>query len=1169
MSKLSSKDRFSKSSNDNSASENVPTLDDKVDKLALNESREGKVKTDDRLALVSDNDSQRGELAEVGAVGDQLMSNMDMHSAVLQAAVKHVLRQQELQDRAQRVSLESSPINDWSDMGIISSLPTRKIVNQIPHVLKLTRSQNNILSRDVLMRLAGQYASQLDTVMDSCEMFSSGTDEVTYSIETYQTGVDISYNPESPPLSTLKLKSFLVSGGDDNTSMENGESRTDAFSGLLELILKLRKCGDVYVQGPDMVAVADIGITNEPISLFSGRNVPTGMLPNILVGTYCHTLPWFVKKVRELVPIEDVLLGEYDGVVKAALSEHKARSNYAVFTDSIFATLNHIHMEKHDRTKCNAGQFAQAVRSLAPNGSTVLGVGDTEVDMWETFQPDRQDADKYVFAFLLSPVVRRDQYKYLETFIADMRGIKEVTASDRIRMESVTIDPMNTASVVQDALLRNIRGYHMQHFIQMMVMERAHAFIEPIANIESGFSSMQDAVVALLSVALDALMFPNLFWTNLQVYALPIYNAWKLLNAAEYQAMINLGFTEHNPRPKHLTKQELRDGEIPRIFSNLGNRLPRFITRYIACLRPVGVLYDLPVGQQQWCPIVNTQPSFYIPFQFLRRPKIGYVPDNPISDQIIALTALLKEMLNVWKRTNAQNGNVTSSVGSILSTLSEMGRTFGSICHYELNIIYRSMANGPEIIYTTYTGAAAANISPYVGLTSTVSHPQYGLASIDRTDRLHTGIGLWALMSLMGDQLSVSGIVTDSIPSSFMFADPRHRLLRFYKLIEQVSPVADAFGIMSYLQDSEEEPEGPWKFLVNIFGASLKAGVASQILDWLLPGMSIKEFVFGKAASTDAALYADTRLRKPRFTEMGSFGAVLPPREGVSEYLKRPLDLLDNYELRKLQVAVSVVASENSCLHNYNQTIVIARTSFQYFSPLNRHPDAAIEIDFTVDQDAFGTMLYGNELMTYFTVLGNRWFAMWQPNFPERVRVRIFNPAEVLPHQWDFMEEAMETKGWQIELNGVNFLTKVIRMSQDIAQSYAKGTTWHYLKQARYGTIAPVTFIDTRFDIVNNRLTVFPSGCTQYICAVSPVQRNVAVRSIIGMSPTAAWIPPDPDMWTIGQKNSEDIPRDTNGTPKYALNVPNFNNFLTIWTKTAQLLEAPPTCFFPPIGESL
>ncbi|KAG1681796.1 hypothetical protein GQR58_011602 [Nymphon striatum] len=84
--------------------------------------------------------------------------------------------------------------------------------------------------------------------------------------------------------STLELQSFFVTGIDQKPT-EDAFARTDTFSGLLELILKLKSCGDLFIQGITLQTVGDIEDISNEVNIFKEQKIPINMLPHMFVGT--------------------------------------------------------------------------------------------------------------------------------------------------------------------------------------------------------------------------------------------------------------------------------------------------------------------------------------------------------------------------------------------------------------------------------------------------------------------------------------------------------------------------------------------------------------------------------------------------------------------------------------------------------------------------------------------------------------------------------------------------------------------------------------------------------------------------------------------------------------------------------------------------------------------
>lgn len=274
--------------------------------------------------------------------------------------------------------------------------------------------------------------------------------------------------------------------------------------------MRLRSQGDVYIVNPPMLSIGTI-VSNGPQNILRGKTIPLGNEVNILFGSYGHTLSWFEKEIKSILSPGDVYYGEMDTIVKCANTNAKAHSNYAIGTDHIFASLHRLFMYEHDASKANALMYLNAIKSLTIAGSTVSTLGDLEIDMWENYFPSQNDASHYILSFLLSSSFRQSQYSYLLEMIKTTGGISAITASDKVRQLSLTIGSGEPRDLVDEALIRITRDLTLEHWYQTMVMERAHAFIEPQICSLNSYSTVQDAAFTLFAIGVDALCFPNLF----------------------------------------------------------------------------------------------------------------------------------------------------------------------------------------------------------------------------------------------------------------------------------------------------------------------------------------------------------------------------------------------------------------------------------------------------------------------------------------------------------------------------------------------------------------------------------------------------------------------------------------------------------------------------------
>ncbi|XP_058795966.1 uncharacterized protein LOC131666911 [Phymastichus coffea] len=476
--------------------------------------------------------NQRGELEDAIDTVDRINNDLDKFTGLAKTLTEKEMKAREIEEAGKEIKTTMLPLNEWTDTSILGNVQPFKIVNKIPHILTMVRT-SSVTDDPTLIEslLSGKETNELIT--KSCDMFKSGTSCVKYVIDSLDTFAPLRYDPEGFNETSLQLKHFSVTG-DGDASINDAEARTKAYCALLELILKLRSQGNVIIQSPTVTTIANFGVLNGPINLLAGKNVPTGMMPHLLLGVYAYTAMWFRNEVTNLISEDDVVIGEYDSIVQPAGTNAKKRSNYGVITDHVFASLNRVMINQHDSKRANAFDYVQNLKYLLLYKCSIELVGEAEADIWDIYNPNNDDAQKYIFVFLLSPRVRQYQYQYLSKFLHKMKGIREISAADRLMNERQSPEVVGIRSILEESLNRKVRGYSLGHWYQAMVMERAHAFISPSAYPKVEYTTIQDAIFDLLAFALDALTFPNTFWSNLHIYGYVLYKAWQYIRPREF-----------------------------------------------------------------------------------------------------------------------------------------------------------------------------------------------------------------------------------------------------------------------------------------------------------------------------------------------------------------------------------------------------------------------------------------------------------------------------------------------------------------------------------------------------------------------------------------------------------------------------------------------------------
>lgn len=143
---------------------------------------------------------KRQELQAKLILGKKLMDDDDQATAKITTTILNAIKTNELKERAQGVSLVTVPLNVWKPSSPFRDVPVRKIVSGIPRIMVLKHVGLEV--DDALIdHLLPQKGIPL--IKNSVKMFTSGTDKVVYQIDSVNTHSQLSYNPESPPDSTL------------------------------------------------------------------------------------------------------------------------------------------------------------------------------------------------------------------------------------------------------------------------------------------------------------------------------------------------------------------------------------------------------------------------------------------------------------------------------------------------------------------------------------------------------------------------------------------------------------------------------------------------------------------------------------------------------------------------------------------------------------------------------------------------------------------------------------------------------------------------------------------------------------------------------------------------------------------------------------------------------
>jgi hypothetical protein len=498
-----------------------------------------------------------------------------------------------------------------------------------------------------------------------------------------------------------------------------------------------------------------------------------------------------------------------------------------------------------------------------------------------------------------------------------------------------------------------------------MVIEMTHNFSEPVFRGTSQFSDPIDAGIALLSLGIEALCFPATFHCNLHFYGPILYNIWRLLNNDEFAVMMRGGFTLLDNDVCSLTRDDIRDGRIPRVFIQNAGQIPTTLRRFINAIRPVGERVHCPSRLQSWSSNLNDNDTIYIPFLRRERDPRNELQNTPFGDRLSEIINIIRDLVSGyvtrWKLSKPES----ASLMKFLTSLAIICDKFGGTCHYEMNIIHNAVFRGPEIPLSQYDGEQYAARYNRVGLSSSQFPNLNGLPAYD-CPIWTMGIGLYMLFAIIPNVTASERTLKDFV---FHFPNPIDQFRDYSQLVQNMTDFTEAFGILSQVVGPDETP---FRYLLTIFGSSIKSALAKNILKWLVGHGNLNTIIYG-TSSERRELDLDIRLRRPKVSYISPNGMILPSPAGANERFNRDLVLLDQIERQKISYALQVMVSEDSPFHTYGLGLTVAKKSFSSLSPENRCDITEYtEVDF-VNNRPFGVEMHGTDSKVYCLVGGEKY----------------------------------------------------------------------------------------------------------------------------------------------------------------------------------------------------
>jgi hypothetical protein len=1133
-----------------------------IDKLKDNKTKY-KDKKDELVELNSDfatddsvsKNDKNISLLDSKQIGAQLLAQNSPDyaaKAVVESVFQSVKKEEEINLQNNFRVLNIAPLNDWKVESLLNEPKKIQVVNEIPKFIHIYSEVSDNPEHFRRYAKSSGFDMNSDFLNLCMNTFRAGTKEVKFMIKTSNTYKSIEYDPASEYQSTFKIQGYDIVTGEKSF---HGQTEVETLCSMLTLIFEIKDVGNVVVADIETTVFLDRSdnVNVGPLIAWKNKKIPKMNVPHILFGTYKHTLNWFIDHVQNLISVEDVQLGEYGSATYNARNK-KISSYYAVTSDNYLCDLYELHQQKIDSQTFVSKTMVNVINGYAPSGTRIELMSDEQLQYSKAYFPNIINAQQYCFVFLLSGTFRQNIRAKLEALVQNSRGIVHIGFTEVTKLLYSTVVIPGADTTLDKIFTAGAEKLSLSHFYQMMVINKCHAFIDVSGVFPFTCKTAFHATAALLYIMCDALIFPSYFWTNLHIYILTLYEAFEKLDNDAYIKMTEGGFTKSYDELRDLTKKDLLNGEIPMMFRS--NQLPASVSEYLKMIQPIGEMVDNGIESEAVISLSNSRKT-YIPFKHVPKSTDGKVARTRFHERFkIFRTYIGKIITKIVKRESTSTtltGTLSTQLTGAVDSIVDASHRFGATAHYELQTLFKALNVGPEIPYETFNGVGKINLSLPIGLVSNTQTAHRPIIASDVAE-VFPGVGIYALMTIVGDHIAKDGsnnIVINEV-TTYMHHNPVDRFKKYIELTKNVEELAEQFGILTYIMEASSNENDPWGIFIKLFGRTFKSGLATQILQQLLKVSNVAE-ITKQVMDENIVSSTELRLNKPIVTQITQSGIAINDGTKVNKYFNNSLVLLSDFEKSKLEISLELVSGINSPIHRYIRGVTVKRQFFDELSPTNRHDDVENVIDY--DGSLFKYITVEGKSFVAFNYLGNLHHRVRDPDFPKDIGLEITNPAIINEYTWNFLSKCVEAANWILVFPELLVLADVYRVNSSYAENEMQD--WSSIRNAMAGSTLKLIFYDTSDSMVNQKIHITNASYLQYICALSPIERNLLARSIEGFELNEDFIPIDKDSWTFGNCRPFELSRFKNNRPKYKSGKVNFNNLMRVWTNNAIFNEYP------------
>lgn len=1054
-------------------------------------------------------------------------------------------------------------INSWPEINSARNKSSITIIDKIPSLIKLNGIHqslgHNMMNGDLITNTFSfaKTANSNPFIKSSQDLFRPGTVEAYMTLESKNLPTSIKFEYDKITDTEIDLPSYSFSPD----SLEDNKGRKDVLLSILNTAYKLIRACDVLIQDVEVVTFNAVKVGVFALDTLNDAVMILDMPPHVAFSTVDHPLNWYVREVNDIMFSDDTrpLFNVTRTNVRETVDKTVISYYYNTTTDAVFATLHHLFEGHRNANLLLPTMIPLQLASLVPiNGVTIRPFFENSDRYYNIMDLTATMLDQFMFAMMISEGRRKRLFSFSKMEMEKFGAIYSVDPSTIARRISNTsgtalLNPDLLQTAIQSRCLTN----NIDSLYDMFLISMFPEYFE-ISNVRTVAYDPLTSLVELISIGLDALLFPGAFWSNVDRYTYSLYKAFSILLPREYTKMMNdIGFTDADHNLREINKADLRNGYIPKVFERKSrNNLPKLIKNYMNCLAVYGKF--MPFKSANYSKNVHYQLNmkYYLPWEF-KPLKLGGKGEMPFMTRAHGLLDCISDIARSY-RTNVDTlrNQDLSQYNYAIASLKSVIEVISYMVHFEFPLIFATGIDKPYTFTSGFNGIAEPFIPLRFGITSTTKLTD-GARIMEQTRvNMPYDIGLWILFCLRNDDIDINGKYVQRKEHNMTIPNPTD-VFDFYRTeVKSTVSLADCFGILNLI-DSEILTNDPdFSFLLNMYGRHLRAGTARSWVESLLTNAD--DVLRYRPEGIEPDFIVDIRMNNPRLCTINAYDEPTAVDDERYHVMKRALTLVDPVDVKKFSIGIKVLASTNSPFHAIRKGLTFANQTFRTYDFDNMHET----INHTVidyDLQLFKVATINGVNRVIFTYEDNDFSSHTDPGFPHDILLVILRQKQIPSDIMAFLITAVDYAGWVLSFPEQIFIARAYALDHiTVTRSViSKVNDESALLSSDIGQIIEIPFISTKAYQPNNVTVVLPGSVTQKICPIKPIQYNSVCKAINGVIKPVGFEAPVKDMWILGRPDPTIIPSFVNGQRKIDSQPANFNNALKVYTSKAILEKFP------------